>query len=157
MKVTTLEINSPNFSIKFLHCRHWVSKIWWYSRQEVFYEKLLAKDFAKSIRKIYWNLFLNNVSTWNLKKKKKLQAVTFLFNFNGEKTQVLVYSCYSPSLNFGSSWIWSTWDIPSRFVIKILTRVRSETSYDQSWLPTRFDRGQGQMKNGIKNWYLLNV
>ena len=57
--------------------------------------------------------------------------------------------CSSTSFNWSPSWIWSTQDIPSRFVIKKLIRVRSETSYGPSQLPARVDRGQEQMKKVI--------
>ena len=39
---------------------------------------------------------------------------------------------FFPEFELRPNKIWSTRDIPSRFVIKKLTRVGSETSYDPS-------------------------
>ena len=92
------------------------------------------------------------LADWLSYGKRKIIPISVNFFFcDYGQLFILIWGCSSPSLKFGPSWVWSNRDIPSRFVIKKLTRVRSETSYDPSKLPARVDRSQEQMKKGIRN------
>ena len=68
----------------------------------------------------YWNI-------WNEVNSQFESRVTVIRAYKRRR-----YISSSPSLSCGPSWIWSIRDIPSRFVIKKLTRVRSKTLYDPS-------------------------
>ena len=63
--------------------------------------------------------------------------------------------CSSASFNCGPSGIWSTRNIPSKFVVKKLAWVRSKISYVPSW-PILETRKNEFASNRIRNLKYLN-